>query len=294
MLIPDHSMLHLQTIDNNNVSIYCLGGAVSVDRVNRIPSKSYWWNEMVPDLPQQELDKIPKGIDIVLTHTRPQGIFPIDKNGIEHWLLRDRGLDHDLGVELGRITKVFDAINKKNTCYTHYYGHFHMSNTEHFGDIKHQLLNIDELIEKIDIIPASIALAQAAKESGWGTSRFALEGNAIFGQWTWNGVGIEPLEKVDGQKHKILKFPLLRASVKAYITNLNTHSGYKGFRKKRLDMRSQNKKLSGLDLIHELGNYAQTGKEYTKILEKIIKQNDLDEFETVKINDFKENKQLKL
>jgi Bax protein len=59
-------------------------------------------------------------------------------------------------------------------------------------------------------------------------------------------------------------------------------------------MRSQNKKLSGLDLIHELGNYAQTGKEYTKILEKIIKQNDLDEFETVKINDFKENKQLKL
>jgi predicted phosphodiesterase len=147
MLIPDHSMLHLQTIDNNNLSIYCLGGAVSVDRVNRTPSKSYWWNEMVPDLPQQELDKIPKGIDIVLTHTRPQGIFPIDKNGIEHWLLRDRGLDYDLGVELGRITKVFDAINKKNTCYTHYYGHFHMSNTEHFGDIKHQLLNIDELIE---------------------------------------------------------------------------------------------------------------------------------------------------
>ena len=154
--------------------------------------------------------------------------------------------------------------------------------------------NIDELIKRIDIIPASIALAQAAKESGWGTSRFALEGNAIFGQWTWNGAGIEPLEKVDGQKHKILKFPLLRASVKAYITNLNTHSGYKGFREKRLEMRSQNRKLSGLDLIHELDNYAQTGKEYTKILEKIIKQNDLDEFEAVKINDFKENKQLKL
>ena len=154
--------------------------------------------------------------------------------------------------------------------------------------------DIDELIEKMDIIPTSIALAQAAKESGWGTSRFALEGNAIFGQWTWNGDGIEPLEKVDGQKHKILKFPLLRASVKAYIANLNTHSGYKDFRKKRQLLRNENKKVSGLNLIHELDNYAQTGKEYTKILEKIIKQNDLDEFETVTIDDFKKKKELKL
>ena len=154
--------------------------------------------------------------------------------------------------------------------------------------------NIEELIEKIDIIPTSIALAQAAKESGWGTSRFALEGNAIFGQWTWNGVGIEPLEKTENQRHKILKFPLLRASVKAYISNLNTHSGYKGFRKKRSQLRTQNKNLSGLALIHELDNYAQTGKEYTKILQKIIEQNDLDEFETVIIDDYKEINQLKL
>ncbi len=154
--------------------------------------------------------------------------------------------------------------------------------------------NIDELIEKMDIIPTSIALAQAAKESGWGTSRFALEGNAIFGQWTWNGVGMAPLDKDKDQKHKILKFPLLRASVKAYITNLNSHSSYKNFRKKRLELRANNKNLSGLDLIHELENYAQTGKEYTKVLEKIIKQNDLDEFETVSIDDFKEDNELKL
>ena len=154
--------------------------------------------------------------------------------------------------------------------------------------------NINELIEKIDIIPTSIALAQAAKESGWGTSRFALEGNAIYGQWTWNGDGIEPLEKTKDQKHKILKFPLLRASVKAYIINLNTHSGYKSFRKKRSELRKKNKKLTGLQLIHELENYAQTGKEYTKILEQIIKQNDLDELEAVTIDDFKDSNQLKL
>jgi len=174
--------------------------------------------------------------------------------------------------------------NKKNTTWIN----------KKYKEYKVSKKNISELIEKMDIIPTSIALAQAAKESGWGTSRFALEGNAMFGQWTWSEAGIEPLEKVDGQKHKILKFPILRASVKAYIINLNTHSGYKSFRKKRLELRNANKNLSGLDLIHELDNYAQNGKEYTKILEKIIKQNDLDEFETVTIDDFKAKKELKL
>ena len=174
--------------------------------------------------------------------------------------------------------------NKKNTTWI----------KKKYKEYKVSKKNISELIEKMDIIPTSIALAQAAKESGWGTSRFALEGNAMFGQWTWSEAGIEPLEKVDGQKHKILKFPILRASVKAYIINLNTHSGYKSFRKKRLELRNANKNLSGLDLIHELDNYAQNGKEYTKILEKIIKQNDLDEFETVTIDDFKAKKELKL
>ena len=163
-----------------------------------------------------------------------------------------------------------------------------------YRDYKVSKKNINELMQKMDVIPISIALAQAAKESGWGTSRFALEGNAIFGQWTWKGDGIEPLEKTSDQNHKILKFPLLRASVKAYITNLNTHSGYKDFRKKRFELREKNKPLMGKELIDELDNYAQTGKEYTKVLRQIIEQNDLDEFETVEIDDQKNKKEFKL
>ena len=93
--------------------------------------------------------------------------------------------------------------------------------------------NVKELKTRMDIIPVSIALAQAAKESGWGTSRFALEGNAIFGQWTWNGKGIAPLDRDKSKNHKILKFPILRASVKAYTKNLNTHKSYVKFREKR-------------------------------------------------------------
>ena len=163
-----------------------------------------------------------------------------------------------------------------------------------YRDYKVSKRDINELIEKMDVIPISIALAQAAKESGWGTSRFALEGNAIFGQWTWKGDGIEPLEKASDANHKILKFPLLRASVKAYITNLNTHNSYKAFRKKRAELREQNKPLLGKELIDHLENYAQTGKEYTKVLRQIIEQNDLDEFETVEIDDQKNKKELKL
>jgi len=143
--------------------------------------------------------------------------------------------------------------------------------------------DLNELMIRMDIIPASIALAQAAKESGWGTSRFALEGNAIYGQWTWSGQGIAPLDRDSNKNHKILKFPILRASVKAYKNNLNTHKGYKAFRDKRAKLREKNKNIKGLELTETLKNYAQTGSEYTKILNQIITQNRLTDFEPVKL-----------
>ena len=143
--------------------------------------------------------------------------------------------------------------------------------------------DLDELLFRMDMIPVSIALAQAAKESGWGTSRFALEGNAIFGQWTWDGQGIAPLKRDGDKNHKILKFPILRASVKAYKNNLNTHKSYSKFREKRSQLRSKNKSITGLALTDTLKNYAQTGSEYTKILNQIITQNRLSDFEPVRL-----------
>ena len=143
--------------------------------------------------------------------------------------------------------------------------------------------NMEELLVRMDIIPTSIALAQAAKESGWGTSRFALEGNAIFGQWTWSGQGIAPLDRESNKNHKILKFPILRASVKAYKNNLNTHKSYSKFRAKRSSLREKSKKISGLELTETLNNYAQTGSKYTQILNQIIRQNRLTDFEPVSL-----------
>ncbi len=140
---------------------------------------------------------------------------------------------------------------------------------------------LDVLDKRMDIIPTSLALAQAAKESGWGTSRFALEGNAMFGQWTWTGNGIEPLFKDKSKTHKILKFPILRASVKSYINNLNTHKSYVKLRNKRYEFRNKNRRIEGLKLTETLDNYAETGKEYTKIIAQIILENKLADFEPV-------------
>ena len=154
--------------------------------------------------------------------------------------------------------------------------------------------NVAELKIRMDIIPSSIALAQAAKESGWGTSRFALEGNAIFGQWTWNGKGIAPLLRDKSKNHKILRFPILRASVKAYKNNLNTHKSYVKFREKRKNLRDKNKEINGLELTKTLSNYAETGSEYTKILSQIIIQNRLMDFEPVKLANSVQRQELNL
>ena len=136
---------------------------------------------------------------------------------------------------------------------------------------------------RLDEIPVSLAIAQAAKETGWGTSRFALEGNALFGQWTWNGDGIKPAGVDDQAKHKIMRFHVLQASVRAYQRNLNTHSSYKKFREARAIQRDNKGELNSLKLVDYLDKYAQTGKEYTKILKVIIRQNSLQDFDDAKL-----------
>ena len=147
-----------------------------------------------------------------------------------------------------------------------------------FEDYQIKNEDIAELKLRMDIVPVSLAIAQAAKESGWGTSRFALEGNAMFGQWTYGKDGIKPKDS-KGKGHKVLKFPMLRSSIMAYQKNLNTHKAYGEFREKRALLREKNKKISGLDLAPHLESYAATGKDYVKILTSIISQNKLTDFD---------------
>jgi len=148
-----------------------------------------------------------------------------------------------------------------------------------FKEYKIDDKDLAKLKMRMDIIPVSIALAQAANESGWGTSRFALEGNALFGQWTWSKKGISPKNKDPNQTHKILQFQILKASVRAYKNNLNTHNAYSEFREARAKLREENNELNGLQLTKYLKNYASIGEKYVAILEDIIENNSLTDFD---------------
>ena len=159
---------------------------------------------------------------------------------------------------------------------------------------KHKLDIANELLEMVDIIPNSIVLAQAANESGWGTSRFALEGNALFGQWTWSKKGISPKNKDPNKTHKVLQFQVLKASVRAYKNNLNTHNAYKEFREVRAQLRQENKEITGLDLVEYIKNYAAIGEKYVEVLTDLIKSNSLTDFDKTNLLAIKSKKGIAL
>ena len=186
-------------------------------------------------------------------------------------------IEENTKIRLDR-KKLFAILNKNNNSKSD--KEWLLKKFKQYGVNKNDL---STLKIRMDEIPVSLAIAQAAKETGWGTSRFAQEGNALFGQWTWSGEGIKPAGADSDSKHKVAKFKVLKASVKAYQRNLNTHSGYKNFRKERAIQRDNQGKLNSLELVKHLDKYAETGVEYTKILKQIIQQNSLTDFDDVKI-----------
>ena len=186
-------------------------------------------------------------------------------------------IEENLKIRFDR-KKLFQILNKNNT----------KNRDKAWLDLKFKQYGIKnkdfaKLKIRMDEIPVSLAIAQAAKETGWGSSRFAQEGNALFGQWTWSGEGIRPLKVEKDKKHKVAKFKILKASVRAYQRNLNTHSSYKEFRIERAIQRDNEGKLDSLKLVNFLEKYAETGKEYTQVLKKIITQNNLIDFDEVEI-----------
>ena len=187
-------------------------------------------------------------------------------------------LEENNRIKLDRI-KLFKILKKNNNTSSEI--RWLNSKFKQYGVVKKDL---STLKIRMDEVPVSLALAQAAKETGWGTSRFAIEGNALFGQWTFSGEGIKPAgaDAQDGT-HKVMKFKVLKASVRAYQRNLNTHNSYRKFRLARAIMRDREERLDSLKLAEYLDKYAATGIEYTKILKKIIKQNSLQDFDKVKL-----------
>ena len=141
----------------------------------------------------------------------------------------------------------------------------------------------ERLLRRVDTIPVALALAQAAVESGWGTSRFARQGNALFGQWAWTeSAGLRPLA-ASNDRAVVRSFGSLLESVRAYMHNLNTHQNYKRFREARYRLKPQAEEVKASRLATYLDSYAEIGQAYVKKLLAVMTSNDFDQYAEAKL-----------
>lgn len=134
----------------------------------------------------------------------------------------------------------------------------------------------DALLSRVDIVPVALVLAQAAQESGWGTSRFALEGNNLFGIWTWDtDQGSVPVDRPGDADHLVRIYPDVQTSVRAYLHNINVGFAYVDFRTLRAQMRATGKPLDALALAGALNRYSITGSTYIENIRTMIRSNEL-------------------
>ena len=229
-------------------------------------------------LPRMYFSHIPNNIDKYEIHEKKKVflslLLPIALRGNE-LVLQER--------------KLIDSIFKKNNIYKieYFSKKYKIKNFKkiNYSNLtNNQLTEIKkELLIKINKIPISMILAQAIIESGWGSSRFAKEGHALFGEWTWeNDVGIKPKENLDAN-FSVKKFKNLLESMNSYILNLNRHPAYKNMRNYRNLMNKSGNIITGYDTANYLESYAEIGFAYITKVIKMIKSNKLTTFENVKL-----------
>lgn len=148
--------------------------------------------------------------------------------------------------------------------------------------------NFQALLHRVDVVPAGLALAQAANESGWGTSRFSRLGNAVYGQWTWSSddEGIVPLERAENKRHRIRAFDELYASVRSYMLNLNRHRSYKPFREIRKEFKSRGRSPNSYIMAQGLINYSTKREQYVTHLRSLLTQNDFSRYDSYILNPY--------
>ena len=225
-------------------------------------------NKLVPDI---SINKFPKDFALINSTKDKKTLF----------------IKSLLPLIINENNKIVSTNNRIKEIQNSIFGYTSKENAlwlkKRFIKYRVQSHNINDLLIKVDIIPVSVALAQAAIESGWGTSRFVSEGNALFGQWSWfKGSGIVPENRDSEEIYEIRSFESLKQSVAAYMKNLNSNNNYSEFRLVRSNYRENNKVINSIKLIKFLSNYAENS-EYSKILEKIIVKNNLQEFDDVVI-----------
>jgi len=133
-----------------------------------------------------------------------------------------------------------------------------------------------QLLKKVDVVPPSLATAQAANESAWGTSRFAVDGNNYFGQWCFEkGCGLVPKNRAQGASHEVAAFDSVQESVQQYMFNINSHETYQSLRTLRENLRKSNEQITGITLAEGLVGYSERGDAYIKEIQMMIRYNNL-------------------
>ncbi len=240
---------------------------------NEIGYTAEQWQAGIREVPRIEITNIPQRWQEV-TQTIPVS----DKKNI-FFRLTGSGILQANEKILSEREHLLDAINKKDIQDNEWLAALAVK----YKVVKEESDKLDnaaltELRKRVDIVPPSLALAQAAEESGWGTSRFAIQGNSLFGQWDFSGKGIKPKEqRTELGNYGIAAFDSPQESIEAYMLNLNTHPAYQRMRQKRAVFRQQNKQPKGWDLAKTLDKYSERGIEYVKSLHAIMRFNKLND-----------------
>jgi len=240
---------------------------------NEIGYTAEQWQAGIREVPRIEITNIPQRWQEV-----SQTIPVSDKKNI-FFRLTGSGILQANEKILSEREHLLNAINKKDIQENEWLASLGVK----YKVIKQESDKLDnaaliELKKRVDIVPPSLALAQAAEESGWGTSRFAIKGNSLFGQWDFSGKGIKPKEqRAELGNYGIAAFESPQDSIEAYMLNLNTHRAYERMRQKRAVFRQQNKEPTGWDLAKTLDKYSERGNDYVKTLHAIMSYNKLND-----------------
>jgi len=240
---------------------------------NEIGYTAEKWQAGIREIPRIELTNIPQRWQEV-AQTIPVG----DKKNIFFRLTGSGILQANEKINAER-TQLLDAINGNKTRNNEWL----LTLAVKYKVIKQKSGQLDNtalntLRQRVDIVPPSLALAQAAEESGWGTSRFAIKGNSLFGQWDFSGQGMKPEEqRAHLGNYGIAAFDSPQASIEAYMLNLNTHRAYKRMREKRTEFRKLNEDPTGWELARTLDKYSERGADYVKSLHAIMSYNKLND-----------------
>lgn len=217
-------------------------------------------------VPRVILARLPEDLDQEISVERRKSVF------LRAVLPAVLAVNEEIERERERLTRILATVHAGRPLDPE--SHAWLEATAERYDVDHDDLEV--LARRIDVIPPSLALAQAAEESGWGTSRFARQGNALFGQRAWSeDVGLVPRRRVEGAQHVVRNFDSLLDSARAYAHNLNTHPAYRDFRILRAERRSAEGLFDGASLATSLERYSERGTDYIDDLHTIIRVNDL-------------------